>query len=229
MRHNKCNQFEALIRYWNNGRLTGPTFLDTIEKAGMAPVVDLWVCHQVHNDMSRWQEEGFEPEISINLHPDTLRNTEMVKKILSIMGEKRVRFEIIERSFLDQDSAAKNLSLLQQHSISIDDFGYGYSNLETLLNLKIDELKLDRTLIQKIDEPKGQAVCRNITRFCHEIGIEVVAEGVETEEQKKLVVEMGIDTIQGWYYSQAIPFDKIKPYAETFGTVEKKKDKKQSD
>ena len=220
VRSNRCNQFEALIRYWNNdGRLVGPVFLDTLEKAGMAPVIDLWVCQQVNGHLERWHEEGFDPEVSINLHPDTLRSANTIKRIVSTLEGKQVVFEIIERSFLDHDNAIENLRILQHHhhTISIDDFGYGYSNLEMLLNLQIDELKLDRMLINKIHEPKGEALCRNLTLFCHEIGMRVVAEGVETREQQKHIAQVGIDVIQGWYYSQALPFDKARAYAETFG------------
>ena len=216
---NRCYQFEALIRYWNDdGKLVGPTFLDTIEKAGMAPVIDLWVCQQVHNDLGRWHSEGFAPEISINLHPDTLRSNSSINKIVAMMDSDRVVFEIIERSFLDHDSAPENLKILQKHhhKISIDDFGYGYSNLEMLLNLQVDELKLDRVLVNKIHEIKGKALCQNLTLFCHEIGMRVVAEGVETEEQRLIAAQIGIDTIQGWYYSPAIPFDKAQLYAEIF-------------
>ena len=216
---NSCHAFEALIRYWDNGRLTGPVFLDTIEKAGMAPVIDLWVVEQVRRDLDRWKEQGFSPQISINLHPDTIGAPDAIKKIVEIIGGHIVMFEIVERSFLDKDDALESLKIMQEHRhlVSIDDFGFGYSNLETLLENRIDELKLDRTLVQKLDQAKGQAICRNITRFCHEIDIRVVAEGVETEEQKETVVEMGIDTIQGWYYSPAIPFEKVRLYAQHFG------------
>jgi len=219
MHTHTCRQFEALIRYWDEGRLVGPVFLDTIEKAGMAPVIDLWVVQQVRRDLDRWKERNFAPQVSINLHSDTLGNPEVISKIAEIMGDHVVTFEIVERSFLDQEDALQSLKILQehQHRIAIDDFGLGYSNLEILLKIRIDELKLDRTLVQKLDQRKGKAICRNITRFCHEIGIRVVAEGVETEEQKEIVVAMGIDTIQGWYYSPAIPFEKVRSYAVHFG------------
>jgi len=222
MHTHSCQAFEALIRYWDEGKLVGPVFLDTIEKAGMAPVIDLWVVQQVRRDLDRWKEKGFVPQISINLHPDTIGAPEAIEKIVEIIGEHVVRFEIVERSFLDQEDALQSMKILQehQHTISIDDFGFGYSNLEILLEIRIDELKLDRTLVQKLDRPKGRAICRNITRFCHEIDIRVVAEGVETEEQKETVVEMGIDTIQGWYYSPAIPFEKVRLYAKHFGEEE---------
>ncbi len=222
MHMHTCQQFEALIRYWDDGRLTGPVFLDTIEKAGMAPVIDLWVVQQVRRDLDRWKGKDFVPQISINLHPDTLGNPQAIEKIARIIDGHVVTFEIVERSFLDQKDALESLKILQEHRhrISIDDFGLGYSNLEILLEIEIDELKLDRTLVQKLDQPKGKAICRNITRFCHEIGIRVVAEGVETEEQKETVVAIGVDTIQGWYYSPAIPFEKVRLYAQHFGEEE---------
>jgi EAL domain-containing protein (putative c-di-GMP-specific phosphodiesterase class I) len=219
VRTGRCDQFEALIRYRNDeGKLVGPIFLDTIEKAGMAPVIDLWVSQQVRADLDRWKEEGFAPGISINLHPDTIRSREAIEKILAIMQDRSVMFEIVERSFLGQGVAAENLRELKRHHhrISIDDFGNGYSNMEALLDLQIDELKLDRILINKLDDPKGLSLCRNLTHFCHEIGVSVIAEGVETREQKETVAGLEIDRIQGWYYSPAIAFKEVKPYADTF-------------
>jgi EAL domain-containing protein (putative c-di-GMP-specific phosphodiesterase class I) len=211
-------EFEALIRYWNQGKMTGPIFLDTIEKAGMAPIIDLWVCQQVQYDLQKWHENNFYPSISINLHPDTLLNIKAIEHIRTIFEKKNVTFEIVERSFLDQNAAQENLQTLRDnhHRISIDDFGTGYSNLGIMIRLHIDELKLDKSLIDVIHTPKGYAICRGVIRYCHEVGIDVVAEGVETPQQVQILTELEVDTIQGFIYSKAIPFDQAYAFSHNF-------------
>ncbi len=212
--NNKSDKFEALIRYYHDGQLTGPVFLDTLEKAGLAPVIDIYVCKKVKEDLQKWKKENFSPQISINLHPDTLNNSEIIKKIISIMKGEDIAFEIIERSFLEENGG-KNLIELQNSGfkVSIDDFGAGYSSLETLSKYNIDELKLDKSLIDTVLTKKGYTICKNTTNLCHEIGTLIVAEGVETKEQLNKVKHIGADYIQGYYYSPAIPFDKVKDFS----------------
>ncbi len=209
----KCNKFEALIRYDNNGKLTGPIFLDTLEKAGLASIVDMYVCEKVKEDMDRWFRDDFKPQISINLHPDTLKSNEVVEDVIKILKEKNIVFEIIERSLLEKNSEY-NLKKLKKSGfgISIDDFGAGYSSFETTIKYDIDELKIDKSLIDIIDNRKSYLACKHITNLCHEMGVAVVAEGVETKEQLEKIDNLGVDIIQGFYFSKAIPFEDVKNY-----------------
>jgi len=211
-----CTEFEALIRYRHNGELLGPLFLEALEKAGMGPIIDLWVCTQVYNDLTSWKQDGFAPLISINLHPDTLLNDQAIERIRTLFKRHTVMFEILERSFIRNDDAMTNLKKLQSdhHRISIDDFGIGYSNLWILFSLEADELKLDKSLIDKIHEPKAYYLCQSIVDFSHKIGMVVVAEGVETPEQLRIARELQVDRIQGFYYSQAIAGSEVYTYCQ---------------
>jgi len=209
-----CNKFEALIRYTQNGKTTGPVFLPIIEQAGLASVIDLWVCQEVKKHLIEWKKDNFTPDISINLHPDTIASKSAVEKIISILKFENVTFEIIERSFLYGDVAMQNIQRLIEHNfkISIDDFGSGYSNLETITHIRIHELKLDKTLIDIIDTQKGYSVCKHTVEICHDLDILVTAEGVETKEQYRLAKEIEVDLIQGFYFSGAISFEKVKEF-----------------
>ena len=100
--------------------------------------------------------------------------------------------------------------------ISIDDFGVGYSSLETLIKNKFDELKLDKTLIDEIETKKGFLVCQNTVNLCKDLNIKVVAEGVETKAQLNSLRFMDVDYIQGYYFSPALPFEKVKEFSENF-------------
>jgi len=218
IKHNKCNKFEALIRYNDNGKITGPSFLPIIEEAGLAPIIDIWVCKEVKKDIEKWQNESFYPEISVNLHPDTLSSKDAVEKIIQIFKDKKVVFEIIERSFLYGKNAEQNIKNLQKHGfkIAIDDYGIGYSSLEVITKLNIYELKIDKSLIDIIDTHKGYVVCKHIVSLCHDLECTVVAEGVETKQQFNSVKFIDVDLVQGYYFSPAIPFNKVKRYAESF-------------
>jgi len=215
----RCVSFEALIRYRKKGDLAGPDFLPHLEQAGMAPVIDRWVAHRVNDDLEEWKREGFSPRISINLHPDTVNSGKDIAGIVTILEGEDISFEIVERSFLALEEAGKNVALLQKKGfgISIDDFGSGYSSLKTVTQYRIDELKLDKSLIDIINTRKGYLVCKHTTNLCHELGCQVVAEGVETEEQFDRVREIGVDRIQGFYFSKALPPEEIRRYCEEQG------------
>ena len=217
---NECDKFESLIRYFHDGKITGPVFLDTLEKAGLAPVIDIWVCKEVKKDMEKWKKEGLNPEISVNLHPDTIKSKDAVKKVISILKDEKIAFEIIERSLLYGKIAEENIKEIRKagFKISLDDFGVGYSSLETLAKINIEELKIDKSLIDIIDTPKGYNICKYVTKLCHKLDCEVVAEGVETEKQMKKVKEIDVDLIQGFIFSQALPLEKAIKFAKDFNS-----------
>ena len=211
-----CDSFEALLRFRHEGRIVGPFFLGDVERAGLAPILDVWVSRQVKMQILKWKEEGFTPGININIHPDTLLDTGAVDLIINALKGERITIEIVERSFYLGDVALKNLQKLQDSgfSISVDDFGIGYSNLETFIKFTVHEIKIDKTIIDTIESPKGYTTCKKIVELCHEENYTVVAEGVETKEQCKLLREMDIDYIQGFYFAPALPPEKAKAFAE---------------
>lgn len=212
---NECNFYEALLRLRiSEDKVVGPFFLEDLEKAGLAVIIDLWVVKRVKEDIENWKKEGFYPKISVNLHPDTLQNTEAICEIIDILQEENIEFEIIERSFLNGTTAKNNLILLKENNfqISIDDFGVGYSSLETLSSYNIDSLKVDKSLIDNIHKQKGYLICKHIINLCHSLNIECIAEGVETKEQMELLKYMRVKFIQGYYYSKAIPAKEILTY-----------------
>jgi len=215
----ECRDFEALLRLEQEGEMKGPHFLPTLETAGLAPVIDIWVCRQVKEHLSRWHDDRFYPHISINLHPDTIKSKDAISKIIHILKGYDISFEIIERTFLFGEKAEKNIKALQKQGFAlvIDDFGAGYSSLETITKHTIKELKLDKSLIDIIEDRKGFLVCKHTINLCHEMGCSIVAEGVETRTQLDILKRINVDFVQGYYFSKAIAFDKIKSFYESFG------------
>ncbi|NPA72619.1 MAG: PTS sugar transporter subunit IIC/EAL domain-containing protein [Gammaproteobacteria bacterium] len=207
--------FEALLRIkMPDGSIKGPFFLETIERAGLAEVIDYWVCKEVKKDLKTWKSLGFNPCISINLHPDTLNNTQMVNQLLSLFTHDNVEFEILEKAVTEGDGACQSIQKIieQGYKVAIDDFGSGYSNYVFLTNFQVSTLKLDKSLIDLITQQRGTYICQHIISLCKEMHIQTVAEGVETAEQVALLKEMGVDRIQGYYFSKAVPAKEVLPF-----------------
>jgi len=205
---------EALLRYRKEDKSRAPGFLELVEDAGMAPLVDIWVCKKVKQDLERLRQHEPAPLIRINLHPDTLLNDKAVSVIISTFRGDRVAFEIVERSFLAGQKALANMQRLKRagFAISIDDFGSGYSSLETIIKHQFYDLKLDRGLIAEITGDKGRLVIQKIVEICHGINTRVVAEGVETAEQLLRLCEISVDCAQGFYFAPAMPLAKAAAY-----------------
>lgn len=209
----ECAGFEALLRLqMKDGRIVGPTFLETLEKAGFAAIVDRWVCERVARDLATFDGS---PPISVNLHPDSLANGQFVAWLVDSFAGKNVEFEIIERGFEQIPELHANASRLRTAGVhlSIDDFGSGYSNLGSLTKLPVSTIKLDKGLLKGIGEPKGRKLYLTLTSLCRELGYRVVAEGVETREELEQVELFGVDYVQGWYFSPALPLDEANVYA----------------
>ncbi|NEO87797.1 MAG: PTS sugar transporter subunit IIC/EAL domain-containing protein [Spirulina sp. SIO3F2] len=217
IKKNICHQFEALLRLKTpSGHVMGPYFLEDIEKAGLAALIDLWVCQTVSQDLNNWKKYGFSPEISINLHPDTLGNGNTLQKIVMALMNQRIEFEIIERSLIEFSDCKSGVLYLREQgfTIALDDFGAGYSNLLTLSELPIHTVKLDRSIITRIDQPSGYKVVKHVNALCTDLKFQCVAEGVETEQQLQILKKMGLQYCQGYYFAQAMPPEETLRYSE---------------
>ena len=214
IQQNTCNRFEALLRiYPNDSEVKGPFFLPTLEKAGLAPAIDLWVCRQVDTHLMDWKKQPL-PEISMNLHQDTLASSDIVEEIISIHEGNPVGFEIIECDFINNTDALENIKKLKAHGfkILIDDFGTGISSMRNLCHVPVDVLKIDKSLSNLILTKKGYVICKKIVALCEDMNFSCVIEGVENEKQAEAAYKLGIPLAQGFYFSPAI----TKAEAEIF-------------
>jgi len=209
-RTGKIKKLEALIRYREGDRIVGPQFLEVIEKAGLTPIIDVWVSRKVKEQLKEWRLYGIEPELSVNLHPDTLKSWDALSRILENLRGWKVTFEVVEKSFL-YPQARENLEKLRKEGfkVALDDFGVGYSSLEVLVNFPFELLKIDKSLVDRVTDERGYRVCASITSLCHSLGIEVVAEGVEREEELNALRKIGVDMIQGFYFYRPMPAERV--------------------
>jgi len=203
----RCVGLEALLRLrTKNGALLPPTFIASFERSGLAPAIDWWVTQEVKNTLL--QHHGPVPYISININPQTLAFGSAVKHIAKTFTGFSVRFEVIERAFLDVDKYQDNISQLLESGIkiSIDDFGVGFSNLSQLSTGVADLVKIDRSLILQLHTKPGQTLFSQICTICKKLDLAIVAEGVETPVQYEYVVQSGVNMVQGFFFSAALPW-----------------------
>ncbi len=211
----RCVGAEALLRLrLPDDTIAGPFFLHDIENGGLAPVLDIWVCRQVKAHLQTWKAEHFTPLVNINLHPDTLNNPKALDKIIHLMEGEQVEFEIVERAFLEDENTMRNLEKLKKHHfrIAIDDFGQGYSSYHFLSHVDVDTVKIDQSLVGMLHRPKGQLIWEHMISLTRRLGIQMVAEGVETEEQARILTKMGVDIIQGFFFARAMPMAQIHAF-----------------
>lgn len=220
LKQNSCQHFEALLRLRKaDGSILPPYFLPTLEDAGLSSVIDLWVCRKVRADILAWQALGFNPRLSVNIHPDTFLDDEVMQQIFTLLEGFNIQFELVERAFFNQEASSDIISSLQtkQFKLAIDDFGTGYSTLQSLHNTSADTIKFDKQLLDVTNTDKGYKIYHYASQMCKDLGFTIVAEGVETEAQLNIIQQSGVTHAQGWYFSAAMPPEEAKRFADTFG------------
>ncbi|MFA5455914.1 MAG: EAL domain-containing protein [Sulfurimonas sp.] len=212
---------EALLRWKHKDVMIPPdVFIPLAEKSGLIIEIGDFVLKSGFETAKRWHELGMlKGRVAINVSARQLIHLDFIKTLKAILKETEcealwIELEITESSILENPKLTINL--LQQIKtlgfyISMDDFGTGYSSLSYLKNLPIDKLKIDKSFIMNIrEEPKNQIIVKTVIFLAKELGIHVLAEGVETEEEYSFLLENKIDSIQGYYYSKPMPLNEIE-------------------
>ncbi len=208
---------EALIR-WNDPRtgLVPPAqFIPVLEETGLIHAVGRWALRQAIADYLRWRAAGLAVvRIAVNVSPLQLRNRNFideVRKAISIdpHAQHGVELEITE-SLIMEDVKHSITSLQAIRSmgltVAIDDFGTGFSSLSYLAKFPVDTLKIDRSfVIDMTESPEGLALVSTIINLAHALRLKVVAEGVDSEDQLRLLRVLGCDEMQGYLFSQPVP------------------------
>ncbi|WP_334472599.1 PTS sugar transporter subunit IIC/EAL domain-containing protein [Vibrio sp. 16] len=207
---------EALIRSVDTkGHMQYPnTFLPWLEKANLMKDVDLWVCKQVVRDLSDMQAKGLYIAVSVNVTADVLTDEEYLTELEKTI-EPYARFihiEITEETLL-ADEQVLALAFNRLHilgtKIHIDDFGTGYSSLSYLNKFEVDVLKVDRSFVLALSSDKGQKVFSSIMSTAQLLDLDVIVEGVETDEQLSHIPKQKGTSIQGWYYAKSLSLEKL--------------------
>lgn len=206
---------EALIRWKLNNEFISPsTFIPLAEQSHLMPEIDRFVIEKSCETIRFWLNQGLTVlPISINLSSRYLFDDKTISYIFEKVGEYDVpahllEIEVTEYGLIeDFESTALNMRKLQKAGIkvAIDDYGTGHSNLQTILILPIEHLKIDQSFIRLgMTDKKGQLVLENILQLAKSLEVEITAEGVETAEQLAFLAKAGCHYIQGYYFSKPL-------------------------
>jgi len=202
---------EALLR-WNHptrGPVSPALFIPIAERFGLIGSIGNWVIDEACRQMRAWWADGLHLRVAINLSVHQLRQEDLVQRIRGALERNgispaRLTCEITESAAMDDlDITRRAFEKLVHNGVhlSIDDFGTGHSSLAYLRSLPATQLKIDRSFVQDIDGESG-AIVDAVVRLAHALGLRVVAEGVETEDQRDRLLALGCDELQGFLFAK---------------------------
>ncbi len=219
----KVTGFEALIRWQHPDRgLIGPfEFIPIAEETGLIVTIGHWVLNAACRQLREWQTgfgSGDGLTVSVNLSPKQFNHPRLVQQVeqallASELTPRCLELEITESAFIDNAEAA--IAMIESLramgvQVSIDDFGTGYSSLSYLHRFPVDTLKIDQSFVSKMDKDGKQVeLVSTIIKMATNLGIQVVAEGVETGAQRRHLKRLSCDFMQGFAFSKPVPAEEI--------------------
>lgn len=209
---------EALIRWQHPelGFISPGEFIPIAEESDTIKKIGFYVLDQATNLIAKWANDALKKEwrISVNISPKQFKDEDFVENIINLViakkiDSKKLRLELTESvAIQNQESAIQKINALKSFgiSVSIDDFGTGYSNLKYLKNLNIDELKIDQSFVFGLGKNSSdKTIIKTIIAIGEEFGFEVIAEGVETQEQFEILKNLGCHYFQGYLFAKPSP------------------------
>jgi len=212
----KVISLEALLR-WNHsvkGYISPEFIVEVAEQSGLIQQLTEWVLKTAIKQAVICEKKGMKISIGVNLSVFNLHDSSLVDNIFSFLDESqldpsRLILEVTESSMmLNPDFAASVLTRLNERGlkISIDDFGTGYSSLAYLKNLPVQELKIDRSFVMNLATDKSDiSIVKSIIDLAHNLGLSVVAEGVENQDSWDILKDLNCDLLQGYFFTKPLP------------------------
>lgn len=217
--------FEALLR-WNhpNGMIPPGKFIPLAEETGLINPLGWWIVREACSQLQRWQTEfpDFPLSLNINFSPVQFKQANLFEKLAEILSETGVtenciRIEITESCLLNNPNLDLNVFKSMGLELCIDDFGTGYSSLSRLHELPIHTLKIDRSfVVQLTPDERDTAMIKVILLLAKNLGLEVVAEGIETQFQLEKLRELGCNWVQGYFLSKPLDSQAATELIRTF-------------
>ena len=215
LKHGHVRQAEALLRWQHPtlGQVSPAEFIPLAERTGSMSSLTLWVIEEAVRQIAEWAQRGLLIQLSVNISVDDLADDDLAIRVTALLMQYQVEaeqliFEITESAIMHNPQQA--LSVLEQLrgcgiSLSVDDFGTGYSSLAQLQRLPVQELKIDQSFVRNLDSTSGDGVIvRSTIEMSHNLGLKVVAEGVEFAPSLKLLKLWNCDTAQGYLISRPL-------------------------
>jgi len=221
-KENRLFGMEALVR-WNSptvGLVSPAAFIPIAESTGLIVELDRYVMKHAMTQIAQWYKEGLNPGIlSMNLTMKQLQQKDFIEYLKTLLAETGCSIEWVElevtedQIMIHPDEAIDILREISRFGvkIAVDDFGTGYSSLSYLKKLPINKLKIDQSFVRELpDDEEDVAITKAIIAMAQSLNLDVIAEGVETVEQKDFLVQNGCINIQGYFYSKPKPADEIR-------------------
>ncbi|MBE9200238.1 MULTISPECIES: EAL domain-containing response regulator [unclassified Nodularia (in: cyanobacteria)] len=218
---------ESLLR-WESpelGSVSPAEFMPVAESTGLIISIDQWVLENVCKQIKSWQNMGgISLRIAVNISVIEFNHPDFIKKIIEFihindLEPKYLELELTESMIMQNaHGAIATMSELQNLGvrIAIDDFGTGYSSLIYLKNLPINTLKIDRYFIHNVDQdPQKSAISKALIEMAHNLNLQVIAEGVETESELSFLRENNCDAMQGFLFSRPLPAAELENFLWT--------------
>lgn len=214
-----CSGFEALVRWRHpeRGMISPAEFIPLAEESLLIVTIDRWVLREACRQLKEWQERipgARELKINVNLSGKDFAQPDLIEQVVGVLRETGIspgslRLEITERLVMENiELATQTLRQLQALGvqIDIDDFGTGFSSLTYLFQLPVNTLKIDRSFVNQIGvDGRKTEIVQTIVHLSHNIGLAVVAEGVETGDQVERLRTIGCDEAQGYLFARPLP------------------------
>jgi diguanylate cyclase (GGDEF)-like protein/PAS domain S-box-containing protein len=222
----KLVSFEALLR-WNDAKLgtvTPDIFIPLAEKTGLLHQLDRWVLQEATRCGKIMHAQNPNLKMSVNISPSAFNQARLIEDVQDALDASGfpadcLRLEITEQAMIrDYDMCATHLNQLRSLGIevAIDDFGAGYSNLKHLVALPMDVVKIDRFFVTGFEhDPRAQMLVKGVIELAHQLGYEVVGEGVETEAERQMLFKLGCDQVQGFLLARPMPFEETSVHIQS--------------
>ncbi len=215
---------EALIRWHHptRGLVSPAVFIPIAEQSGLIQQLGDWVIEDACRQASKWRHLGLRMRVAVNISVIQLRQADIVPQIVGLLKKygvepSQITCEITESVAMgDTEATQKTFEAMGRAGlhISIDDFGTGYSSLAYLRRLPAEEVKLDRSFVMDLEHSDdARAVADAVVKLAHALGKKVVAEGVETPKQAKILVDLGCNQLQGYLYGKPMPASELTAWA----------------
>jgi diguanylate cyclase (GGDEF)-like protein len=223
LRTGRLHGVEALIR-WDHptrGPVPPGSFIDVAEKSGLISQIGTWTCATaIAQAVELNNTAGVPVQMSVNISARQLGEPRFAGTVASLLGATDLdpgllTLELTETGLItDAPQVRENLMNLHEQGVqlSIDDFGTGHASIAYLNDFPIDEIKIDRSYVDRLDSPEGSAIVLSCIELAHALSVSVVAEGVETSDQLTRLAELGCDIVQGYHYSRPLSPDALSTW-----------------
>lgn len=221
---------EALLRWTHpqRGSVSPAQFIPVAERFGLIGELGLWVLNEACRHVRMWHDAGLNIPVAVNVSVHQLRQPDLELRVRDALTRHRVParmliMEITESAAMDDiEASMKVFDMLDDIGVrlSIDDFGTGYSSLSYLRRLPASQLKIDRSFVRDLAlSQDAQAIVEAVVRLSHALGLKVVAEGVETQEQAQILAQLHCDELQGFLFARPMPEHALLAWLVQRGTM----------